>query len=131
MEENMNKFLQLLLGAGLYVLDQSDKAAKSTRNRAADNLDDLRDMVQDKYETAADRVTRASRAIRGEDENQMMGNVLRFAAGIGVGVGIGLLLAPASGEETRDAIVDQVRVVGDRVKRQFSTEDAFATGTNG
>ena len=34
MEKNMNKFLQLLLGAGLYVLDQSDKATKATRNRA-------------------------------------------------------------------------------------------------
>lgn len=129
--KNVNKILQLLLGAGLYMLDQSDKATKSTRDRAADSFDDLRDAVQDKYETASNRVSRASKAIRGEDESDVMGNVLRFAAGIGVGVGIGLLLAPASGEETRDAIAGQVRVVGDRVKRQFSSEDAFATGTNG
>jgi hypothetical protein len=126
----MNKLLQLLLGAGLYVLEQSDKVSKSTRNRAADNLDDLREMVQDKYETAADRVSRASKVIRGEDDSQVMGNVLRFAAGVGIGVGIGVLLAPASGEDTRSAIAGQVRVVGDKVRRQFNTED-LGTGTNG
>ena len=74
---------------------------------------------------------RASRAIRGEDENSFAANTLRFAAGIGVGVGIGLLLAPASGEETRGAIAGQVRVVSDRVKKQFNSDDEFATGTNG
>jgi hypothetical protein len=127
----MNKFLQLLLGAGLYVLEQTDKTTKASRNRAADNLDDLRDMVQDKYDTATERVARASRVIRGEDENQVLGHALRFAAGVGVGVGLGLLLAPASGEETREAIAGQVRVVGDRLKRQFNSESTFATGTNG
>lgn len=130
-KRNLNRWLQLALGAGLYMLEQSNKASKSARESAAENFEDLRDMVQDKYETAADRVSRASKVIRGEDESDTMGNVLRFAAGIGVGVGIGLLLAPASGEETRGAIAGQVRVVGDRVKRQFSSEDAFATGTNG
>ncbi len=126
----MNKFLKLLLGTTLYVLEQSDRSTRKIRNRAADNLDDLRDMAQEKYETASDRVSRASQALLGEDSH-VVGNVLSLAAGIGIGVGLGLLFAPASGEETRGAIADRVQVVGDRVKKQFSSEDHPATGTNG
>ena len=39
-----------------------------------------------------------------------------------IGAAIGLLLAPQSGEETRDTITDQAREISDRVKegsRQF------------
>jgi gas vesicle protein len=126
----MNKFLKLLLGTTLYVLEQSDQSTRKMRNRAADNIDDLRDMAQEKYATASDRVSRASQALLGQDSH-VVGNILSLAAGIGIGVGIGLIFAPASGEETRSAIADKVQVVGDRVKKQFSSEDYPATGTNG
>jgi ElaB/YqjD/DUF883 family membrane-anchored ribosome-binding protein len=126
----MNRFLKLLLGTTLYVLEQSDQSTRKIRNRAADNIDDLRDMAQEKYATASDRVSRASQALLGEDTH-VVGHVLSLAAGIGIGVGIGLIFAPASGEETRSKIADKVQVVGDRVKKQFSTEDYPATGTNG
>jgi len=128
----MNKFLKLLLGTTLYVLEQSDKSTKKVRNRAADNLDDLRDLAQEKYATASDRVSRASQALMGEDSH-VLGNVLSLVAGIGIGVGIGLIVAPASGEETRGAIADKVQVFGDKVKKQFSSdsEDFKSTGTNG
>jgi len=128
----MNKFLKLLLGTTLYVLEQSDQSTRKIRNRAADNIDDLRDMAQEKYATASDRVSRASQALMGENSH-VVGNILSLAAGVGIGVGIGLIFAPASGEETRSAIADKVQVVGDRVKKQFSTstEDYPATGTNG
>jgi gas vesicle protein len=126
----MNKFLKLLLGTTLYVLEQSDQSTRKIRNRAADNIDDLRDMAQEKYATASDRVSRASQALLGEDSH-LVGNVLSLAAGIGIGVGIGLIFAPARGEETRSAIANKVQVVGDRVKKQFSAEDYPATGTNG
>ena len=127
----MNKFLKLLLGTSLYVLEQSDQSTRKIRNRAADNIDDLRDMAQEKYATASDRVSRASQALMGD--SHVVGNILSLAAGVGIGVGIGLIFAPASGEETRSAIADKVQVVGDRVKKQFSTstEDYPATGTNG
>jgi len=59
----MKKLLKMLLGTGLYVLEQSDRT-NNVRDRAARKLDDLRDVVQHKYEDAADRVARASRAIR-------------------------------------------------------------------
>jgi ElaB/YqjD/DUF883 family membrane-anchored ribosome-binding protein len=127
---SMNKFLKLLLGTSLYLLEQSDGATKDVRSRAADRISDLRDVAQEKFEAASDRVARASRAIRGEDQS-MVGNLLRFAAGVGVGIGVGLLLAPASGEDTRSAIAGKVHEMGDRVRQQFSAEDERGTGTRG
>jgi hypothetical protein len=126
--KSMNKFLKLLLGTSLYLLEQSDGATKGVRDRAADRLSDLGDAARETYETASNRVARASRAIRGEDSSAL-NNTLRFVAGIGVGLGIGLILAPASGEETRSVIAGRVHAMGDKVRRQFSTDDA--TGTRG
>ena len=124
----MNRLLKTLLGVGLYLLERSDNATKNARDQAADRIEDLRDAAQEKYETATDRVRRASRAIRGAD-NDVLRNTLFFAAGIGVGVGVGLILAPASGDETRSVIAGKVHDMGDRVRRQFSSEGA--TGTAG
>jgi hypothetical protein len=126
----MNKLLKTLLGAGLFLLEQSDSATKSVRDRAAGPLGDLRDAAQEKYEAAAERMARASKAIRGEDSD-VWRNTLLFTAGVGVGVGVGLILAPASGDETRSAIAGRVHEVGDKVRRQFSSEPASATGTRG
>jgi gas vesicle protein len=103
----MKKLLKLLLGAGLFVLEQSDRGT-NMRDRAGRKIDDLRDVAQQKYDEAADRVARASRALRGED-SQAVGNALLLAAGIGVGISVGLLLAPASGRETRTALVESVQ----------------------
>jgi hypothetical protein len=124
----MNKFLKVLLGTGIYLLEQSDQATKDARARASEQLDDLRETAQQKYRVAANRVAKASRAIRGED-SAMSGNILRFTAGMGVGIGLGLLLAPASGNETRDAINLRVQEFGGKVRRQFSSEDIVRTGT--
>jgi hypothetical protein len=126
----MNKFLKILLGTGIYLLEQSDEATKEARARASEHIDDLRDAAQQKYRVAANRVAKASRAIRGEDISTA-GNILRFAAGMGVGIGVGLLLAPASGDETRDAINHRVREFGGKVRQQFSAEDSLRTGAQG
>jgi len=125
----MNNFLKLLLGSGLFLLEQSDRT-KNVRDRAARKIDDLRDVVQQKYEDAADRVAKASRAIRGED-NHVLGNALRLAAGIGVGIGVGLLVAPASGQETRSAIAGSVQQFGNRVRKQVFSENARAAANAG
>ena len=126
----MNKFLKLLLGTSLYLLEQSDSVTKNARNRAVDQIEDLRDAAQQKYETAANRVARASRAIRGED-SYVLSNALRFVAGVGVGIGVGLILAPASGEETRGVIAARVHDISDKVRERFSSEEGSATGTHG
>lgn len=126
----MNKFLKLLMGTGLYLLEQSDSVTRDARGRAADQVDDLRDAARDKYEMAADRVVRASRVIRGTD-NYALRHALYFAAGAGVGIGVGLILAPATGEETRSVIAGKVHDMGDKVRQQFSSEADRATGTRG
>jgi hypothetical protein len=125
----MNKIFKILLGVGLYLLDQSDSATKGVRDHAAESLGDLRDAAQEKYEAAAERMARASKAIRGEDSD-VLRNTLVFTAGIGVGIGVGLLLAPAPGDETRTAIAGKMHEVGDKVRSHFSAERA-ATGTRG
>ncbi len=125
----MKKLLKTLLGTSLYLLEQSDGAQKG-RNRAASSIDDFRDAVQQKYEDAAARVVRASRAIRGED-NPALGNAVRLAAGIGVGIGLGLLFAPASGQDTRRAMAESVQQFGNKVRKRVSAEHARATSNAG
>ena len=130
MNKNMNRFWKLLLGTGLYLLEQSDGATKKARERAAGQFEDLRDVAQEKYGTVADRMAKASRAIRGEDRSALHG-ALYFAAGTGLGIGLGLIFAPGRGEDTRNEIAGRVHEMGDKVRRKFSPEGASATGTNG
>ncbi len=124
----------VLLGSGAYLLD-------SMRDRISDNYGDVKsrardtyatasDRARDAYSTASDRVSRASDALRGEDSN-VFGTVAAFVVGIGVGVGVGMLLAPASGEETRSTIADKVSDFGSRVRNRVSVEPSGATGTYG
>ncbi len=128
--KSMNNLLKLLLGTGLYLLEQSDQSTRKIRDRAAGNLSDLRDFAQDKYETATDRVSKASQALRGDD-NQIVGNALSLAAGVGIGLALGVIFAPASGRQVRSAIADKVHVFGDKVRQQFSSTDFDSSGTNG
>ncbi len=119
-----NILLNVALGAGLYALD-------SLRHRLANNVGDLndrarehygdfRDKMSDAYETASDRVGRASDVLRGEDHSGL-GTTASLLIGAGIGFGLGMLFAPASGEETRSNIADKVR--------SFSREGS--TGTYG
>jgi gas vesicle protein len=105
-----NILFDIMTGAGLYLLD-------SVRDRFADRVDDLRERTRDTYSTASDRVRRASDVIRGED-HRFMSTTTALLLGIGVGVGVGMLLAPASGEETREQIKDKMR---DRFSRESAT----------
>jgi len=125
----MKKALKMLLGTSLYLLEQADRT-NNMRDRAARKIDDLRDVVQNKYEEAAERVARASRAIRGED-NHALGKAMRLVAGIGVGISVGLLFAPASGQDTRSAIAGSVQQFGDKVRKRISSDRARAAAAAG
>jgi hypothetical protein len=125
----MKKLLKTLLGTNLYLLEQSDGAQKG-RNHAARRIDDFRDAVQHKYEDAAERVAKASRAIRGED-NPALGNAVRLAAGIGVGIGLGLLFAPASGQDTRKAMAEGIQQFGNKGRKRISSGTARAAANAG
>ncbi len=112
----------VLLGTGLYLID-------SLRDRISDQYDDVSEKARDTYNTAADRVSRATDVIRGEDHH-VLGTVASILLGVGIGVGVGLLLAPASGEETRSNLANKVQDFGDKVRSRVS-EPKPATGTYG
>lgn len=110
----------VLLGTGVYLLD-------SLRNRVAESADDLTDRLRDSYSEASRRVNRASDAMRGEDHHGL-GTAAALLIGVGVGVGVGMLLAPASGEETRNTISNRVHEFSGRVKDKFSEGESPSTG---
>jgi hypothetical protein len=121
-----NILRNVMLGAGVYLLDTlrgglADNL-KDWSGRARDGYGDLRDRASDAYSTASERLGRANEALMGDD-NHFMSNATAALLGIGVGVGIGMLLAPASGEETRSNIAE-------RVRSRFSEKEP-ATGTFG
>jgi hypothetical protein len=109
-----NILSNVLVGTGVYLLD-------SLRDRLSGSIDDLRERAQDTYDEASRRATRASDALRGEDHHGIS-SALTFLLGIGVGVGVGMLLAPASGEETRGTLSNKVQEFGDRVRDRFNEQ---------
>ena len=115
--------LSILLGAGLYLFD-------SLREHLPDNVDDIKGKVRDRYDTASERVSRASSALRGREDSQILGKVGALVIGVGIGVGIGLLIAPASGEQTRGNINDKISEFSDKV-RERAKKSQGATGTHG
>jgi hypothetical protein len=121
--KKQESLLSVLLGTGLHLLD-------SPREHMPDNLDDIKGRVRDTYDTASDRVSRATDALRGEKDSQIPGKVGALLIGVGIGVGIGVLIAPASGEETRAEITDKVSDLGNKV-RESAGKQRGPTGTHG
>jgi hypothetical protein len=113
--------LGVLLGAGLYYL------LDSLREHLPDNVDDIKGKVKDTYDTASERVSRASDALRGKEDSHILGKVGALLVGVGIGVGIGVLIAPASGEDTRADIADKVSDFSDKARE--SAGKRRATGT--
>jgi hypothetical protein len=116
--------LGVLLGTGLNLLN-------SLREHLPDNVDDIKDRVRDTYATASNRVSRATNALRGEEDSHVLGKVGALLIGIGVGVGVGLLVAPARGDETRADIAEKVSDFGDKVREHVGKKPQRATGTDG
>jgi hypothetical protein len=114
----------ILLDTGLELLD-------SVRERLPDNMDDIKGRVQGTYDTASHRLGRATNALRGQEDSQIFGKALAMAIGVGIGVGIGLLIAPASGEETRADLSDKVSEFGEKVRERTRKTPEGATGTHG
>jgi len=100
--------LGVLLSTGLYLLD-------NLRERMPDNMDDIKGKARETYETASDRLGRATDALRGKEDSQILGKIGALLLGVGVGVGVGLLIAPARGEETRADIAKKVSDFGEKV----------------
>jgi hypothetical protein len=114
----------ILLDTGLELLD-------SVRERLPDNMEDIKGRVRDTYGTASRRVGRATNALRGQEDSQILGKAVALAMGVGIGVGIGLLIAPASGEETRADIADKVEDFSAKIRKNVEEKPPSATGTHG
>ena len=116
--------LGVLLGTGLDLLN-------NLRDRLPDNMDHIKDRARERYETASDRLGRATNILRGKDESRIFSKVGALLIGMGVGVGVGLLIAPASGEKTRADISDKVSDLGSKVREQAGKKLPSVTGTYG
>jgi YtxH-like protein len=114
----------VLLDTGINLLD-------FLRERLPDNVDDIKDRVRDTYDTVSHRVSRATDALRDKEDSQILGKVGALLIGVGIGVGVGLLIAPASGEETRAEITDKVSDFSERVRERAGNKPQGATGTHG
>ena len=114
----------VLLDTGLHLID-------SLRERLPDNVDDIKDRVRDTYDTASDRVSRATDALRGGEDSHIFGTIGVLLIGVGIGVGVGLLIAPATGEETRVDIADKVSDFGEKVRERTGKKPQGAPATPG
>jgi gas vesicle protein len=108
----VNKLVRSLLRITLNILDQSDRATADMRDRVKDRVENLSDRVED--------LTDRTRQVITGQQNNFLRSTLSFAAGVGVGVGVGLLLAPASGEDTRNSIAEKVQDASARVRDRFT-----------
>ena len=115
--------LGVLLSTGLYLLD-------NLRERVPDNMDDIKGRARETYETASERLGRATDVLRGKEDSQMFGKVGALLIGVGIGVGVSLLIAPARGEETRADIAKRVSGFGEK-DRDRERKPQGATGTEG
>lgn len=104
-----NSILKSALKTAVYIMDQTADQVDRASERASQIAEDARTAIF--------------------EEDHTLRHVLLFAAGVGVGVGAGMLLAPASGEETRNSIGEKVQDITGRVKDRMSSHNYGATGT--
>lgn len=97
---------------GSQLSDRVDGVSDEVRRR----YEDVSDVVRDRYEDTGDRLGRAHDALYGH--HHWVSPAASFVGGVGLGVGLGLLLAPASGEETRSALRHKVVDLKNRVEER-------------
>jgi hypothetical protein len=119
MRRRTSNLLKSILKTAVYLMEESGNTATDVRDRVAQGFDRASDHLSDLGDRARDIYTGESRGR----------SVAMFGLGIAIGVGAGLLLAPASGEETRNTIGDKVEEFRGQMRERFSGRSA--TGTEG
>lgn len=126
------------LAAKLGVFFTEPKVRSAIADQLKDRVDDVTDTVTSKYEDAVDRLEAAAAALHGG--SHWPSRVTGFLVGVGVGAGLGILLAPAPGSETRQAVRDKATDVKNKVvesaasatgKIRRSVANMPSTGTEG
>lgn len=107
--------------------DRIKDTVDNLSDTVTDKYDDLTDAVAGKYEGAVDRLEAAADALQGG--GYWPSRVTGFLLGVGVGAGLGILLAPASGHETREAVRGKAADLTNKIRQSVATMPA--TGTEG
>jgi gas vesicle protein len=132
---NLKDWARVLAKLGLLLTEP--KARAVVRDQVKDRMDSVTETVSDKYEDVVDRLEAVGAALQGRA--YWPSRVTGFLLGLGVGAGLGLLLAPAAGTETREAIREKAvdvknKVVGSvssATGRPQSVSSMPSTGTQG
>ena len=85
--------------------DQLNDRVEDLSERLSRGLEEVSETATRKFGDAGDRLSGASDALRGR--RPWAGPLTGLLVGIGIGAGLGMLLAPASGGETREALRDK------------------------
>ena len=99
------------LAAKLGLILTDPKVRSAIGDGLKGHVDDMTDT--NKYEDAVDRFEAATAAFQGKRD--WPSTVTGFLVGVGIGAGLGILLAPAAGAETREAIRDRAADMKDKV----------------
>jgi gas vesicle protein len=128
MRNPWKKIARTAVEMGVLFADPRIRSAVGSRLR--DRVDDLSDRLEQHYDRATGRLNDATDALRGN--NHRTSHLVNFLAGVGVGAGLGLLIAPASGRATRQAIKDRAGDMKDRFVERATRGDRMpSTGTEG
>ncbi len=107
------------LAAKFGLLLTEPKVRDAIGDQLKDRMDNVADTVTSKYEDAVDRLEAAGAALRGK--SHWPSRTMGFLLGVGVGAGLGILLAPATGRETRETIRGGAIDMKDKVVETAST----------
>jgi len=125
---------RLAMKFGLIATDTKIWSALNEQLRRS--ADDINTVVRRKFGETTDRLNEAHVELR--THSDWLARVTSLLAGVGIGVGVGMMLAPASGEETRAALRDKVTDVknnvgnfASRANRMRPSTDVRSTGTIG
>lgn len=127
MKKKLLTAAEIAAGTGLYLLEHSGDARRKVRKFLGEQVDDLRDRAKDTYDAAVDRAANMSKEFGQNEGNGGSWHVMRFMVGLGIGVGIALLMAPASGEQTRAKLTEKAQEFSGNVRQRFGSSDLPAT----
>jgi len=108
-KDRVKDWARTALRVGLLLTEPQSRAAMGEQLR--DGARSVKDTVSNEYDGAVDRF----HSLDDDQDNVWPSRIAGFCIGVGVGAGLGLLLAPATGSETRDAIRDRAVDVKNRV----------------
>ena len=105
--------------------DQIKESVGNMSDTVSSKYSDISDNVAEKYEDAVDRLEAAAEALQGKSD--WPSHLAGFLLGVGVGAGLGILLAPASGSETRESVRDHAANVTNRIRRSVTSMPSSGT----